>query len=109
MNKSTFESMLESNIRGELSGSMGSVEMREILQKGVELFEENEQLKAFIPKQGEIIVDAEQLRQLHAQNAEMREALSQFKYDYEQGESMSNNYHDVCELLRNEAIEAVEK
>jgi uncharacterized protein YdcH (DUF465 family) len=45
IDKKLLESMLESNMRGELAGSMDSMEMREILQKGIELFEENERLR----------------------------------------------------------------
>lgn len=41
--------------------------------------------------------------QLQAQNEAMKEALMQFKHDYEQGQDMASNYHDVCELLRSDA------
>jgi hypothetical protein len=43
-----------------------------------ELQQENEQLKAFTPKQGECIYDVEQIRQIMAQNAAMREAIQDF-------------------------------
>jgi chromosome segregation ATPase len=34
------------------------------------------------------------------QIAAMREALEQFKHDYEQGERMTGNYYGVCNILR---------
>lgn len=43
-----------------------------------ELQQENEQLKAFTPKQGECIYDVEQICQIMAQNAAMREAIKDF-------------------------------
>lgn len=44
IDKSLLELMLEKNMRGELAGNFDSMEMREILQKGIELFEENGRL-----------------------------------------------------------------
>lgn len=53
------------------------------------------------------VEQAEQIAALTADKDElagrMREALEQFKYDYEQGMNMSRNYNAVCELLRDAA------
>jgi chromosome segregation ATPase len=51
----------------------------------------------------EVIASKKENEQLQSRVAAMREALEQFKYDYEQGENKQNNYLEVCKLLRNEA------
>lgn len=48
IDKKLLEFMLESNMRGELAGSFDSMEMREFLQKSIELFNENDRLQQWV-------------------------------------------------------------
>jgi hypothetical protein len=79
MNKELFEHMLELNMRSELAGSMDSMEMREILQKGIELFdtvESPQQYIAVLEKQVDVEGQQKVIESLQAQVAGLKEALS---------------------------------
>ncbi len=79
-----------------------------------QLWQENEQLRAKLEDwkhevqchMDEVIAREKQIEQLRAQVARMREVLEQFKYNCEQNYPIYQNYLAVCQLLREDTVQA---
>jgi len=99
---------------GENNVVAGSKLIENFLDTIEALQQENEQLRAKLEDwkhevqchMDEVIAREKQIEQLRAQVARMREVLEQFKYDYEQNYPIYQNYLAVCQLLREDTVQA---